>query len=228
MKIKFGALVTDGRGKIGGHVASKNRFCSYLRTKVTPVNPQTSYQSTVRTTLTNLSQNWRALTASQRASWNGAVQSFQTTNIFGDLKNPSGLNLYVRLNSNLTEIGVATIANAPLPNEVDGPATITLTAAAGVPAISLAWTGGAIPANMYWIVRLTPQVSPGKNFVKNLYRNLTVLIPADTTPENLLTLYNARFGTLVAGQKIFVEVVAVNGVSGIKGTPLSTSAIVAA
>jgi len=25
MKIKWGALVTDGRGKIGGQVASKNR-----------------------------------------------------------------------------------------------------------------------------------------------------------------------------------------------------------
>src|SRR3546814_3353017 len=47
-KVKFGALMTDARGKLGGHVFSKNRAGSYLRTKVTPVNQQTSYQTSVR------------------------------------------------------------------------------------------------------------------------------------------------------------------------------------
>jgi len=47
MKMKFGAIVVDGRGKIGGHVASKNRGGAYLRTKVTPSNPQTGYQAAV-------------------------------------------------------------------------------------------------------------------------------------------------------------------------------------
>lgn len=228
MKIKFGALVTDGRGKIGGHVASKNRGGAYLRTKVTPVNPQTSFQSQVRDRLTTFSQAWRSLTNDQRASWNGAVAGFATTNIFGDVKNPSGLNLFVRLNANLAEIGVSEIDTPPLPDSAVGPQTITLTAAAGTPAISLAWTGGAVPADTKWVVRITPQVSPGKSFVKNLYRNLSVLASAATSPQDLLTAYNARFGVLVEGQKIFVEVVAINALSGVKSTPLSTYCIVAA
>ena len=48
MKIKWGALVVDGRGKLGGHVAAQNRGGSYLRTKVTPSNPQTTFQTGVR------------------------------------------------------------------------------------------------------------------------------------------------------------------------------------
>jgi len=36
MKTLFGAIVVDGRGKLGGHVASKNRHGSYFRTKVSP------------------------------------------------------------------------------------------------------------------------------------------------------------------------------------------------
>lgn len=228
MKIKFGALVTDGRGKIGGHVASKNRGGAYLRTKVTPVNPNTSFQADVRNRLTTYAQGWRGLTATQRAAWNGAVSNFQKTDIFGDLKNPSGLNLYVRLNSNIEEGAGSAILNPPLPSSVVGPETITLTAAAGAAAISLAWTGGVIPANTAWVVRATPQVSAGKSFVKNLYRNLVVLPAADATPTSILTEYNARFGTLVAGQKIFVEVVAINLLTGLKSTALSTSAIVAA
>lgn len=228
MKIKFGSLVTDGRGKIGGHVASKNRGGAYLRTKVTPVNPQTSFQSVARARITTFSQGWRSLTAAQQSAWNSAVSNFQKTDIFGDLKNPSGLNLYVRLNSNITEAGGTAIVLPPLPGTVTAPLTVTLTGAAGTPALSVAWTGGAIPADTAWVARLTPQVSAGRSFVKSLYRNLLVLPAADTTPTDILTEYNARFGTLVAGQRIFLEVVAVNLLTGVKSTPLSTFAVVAA
>lgn len=228
MKVKFGSLIVDGRGKIGGHVASKNRGGAYLRTKVTPVNPQTSYQADARNRITTYSQGWRGLTESQRTAWNAAVSNFQKTDIFGDLKNPSGLNLYVRLNANIDEGGGSALTLPPLPSEVTGPLTITLTSAAGTPAFSLAWTGGAIPANTAWVVRATPQISAGKSFVKNLLRNLAVLPAADTTPTSLLTEYNARFGTLVAGQKIAIEVFAINLLTGLKSTPISTTVIVAA
>ncbi len=228
MKVKFGSLITDGRGKIGGHVASKNRGGAYLRTKVTPVNPQTSYQSVARGRITTYSQGWRALTDTQRNAWNGAVANFQKTDIFGDLKNPSGLNLYVRLNSNIVMGGGTAILVPPLPGTVTAPLAVTLTGAAGTPALSIAWTGGAIPASTAWIARMTPQVSPGKSFVKSLFRNLATLPAADTTPTSVLTEYNARFGTLVAGQKVFVEILAVNLLTGIVSTPLSTFAIIAA
>lgn len=62
----FGAV--DGRGKIGGHVASKNRSGAYARIKVTPVNPQTTFQQVARNLLTSLSQGWRALTQAQHDS----------------------------------------------------------------------------------------------------------------------------------------------------------------
>ena len=227
MKMKFGALVTDGRGKIGGHVASKNRGGAYLRTKVTPVNPQTSYQNAARARITTFSQGWRGLTANQQAAWNSAVSNWQKTDIFGDLKNPSGINLYVRLNSNLSEAGQSAIATPPLPNSVTNAVTATLTGAAGTPALSLAFTVSPIPAATTWIIRVTPQVSAGKSFVKSLYRNLNTQAAAVTTPINLLADYNTRFGTLVAGQKVFVEIIAVSNTTGVKSTPISTFAVIA-
>ena len=65
MKIKWGAMVVDGSGKLGGHVASKNRGGSYFRTKVTPTNPNSTSQAAVRSRLTALSQAFRALTIAQ-------------------------------------------------------------------------------------------------------------------------------------------------------------------
>src|SRR3546814_19213217 len=98
-KVKFGALMTDARGKLGGHVFSKNRAGSYLRTKVTPVNPQTIYQTSVRALFGAISSQWSGLSQAVRDSFNGAVADWATTDIFGDLKNPSGKALFQRLNN---------------------------------------------------------------------------------------------------------------------------------
>ena len=40
-KILTTAIVADIRNKLNGSVFSKNRYGAYVRTKVTPVNPQT-------------------------------------------------------------------------------------------------------------------------------------------------------------------------------------------
>ena len=86
MKIKWGALVVDGSGKLGGHVASKNKGGNYLRTKVTPANPQTAAQSNVRSVFATISSGWSSLTEAQRLSFADKVSEYSKTNIFGDLK----------------------------------------------------------------------------------------------------------------------------------------------
>jgi hypothetical protein len=228
MKLKFGAIVTDGRGKIGGHVMSKNRGGAYMRTKVTPSNPRSTAQTTVRSHLTTLSQGWRGLTATAIAAWNSAVSSFTKTNIFGDIHSPSGLNLYVKLNANLLEVGAATIGLPPLPTSVTAPLTIAAAAAAGAATFTVSFTVSPVPANHVWIVRATKQVSAGKSAIKNLYRDVQYLAAAVATGVSVEANYIAKFGALVAGQKIGVEITAVNLTTGQKSIALSTTIIVAA
>lgn len=227
MKAKFGAIVVDGRGKIGGHVMSKNRAGSYMRTKVTPVNPQTTYQAGVRNRLTSLAQGWRGLTAAQRAAWNAAVADYAKTDIFGDLRNPSGFNLYQRLNNNLVNVGVAAISVPPIPSSVDAFTGFTLAAAAGANTITATFAP-AIAADMAVKVFATAPQSAGKSFVKSEYRQIGVIDNGDVSPFALTTLYNAKYGSVgAAGQKIFVKLVQVNNTTGQEGTPIVASAIVA-
>lgn len=228
MKVKFGAIVVDGRGKLGGHVASKNRGGSYFRTKVTPVNPQSSFQSLVRNRLTGFSQGWAGLTQSVRNAWNEAVGDYQSTDIFGDVKSPSGINLYVKLNSNLDEIGVAALTNPPLPVAVSNVDTITPAAAAGAATFTVAYTPTPVPADTAFIIEATRQLSPGKNFVKNEFRFLAFEDAADTSPADIHAAYIARFGALVAGQKIGIRVTAISKLTGQKGTGIAENIIVAA
>lgn len=228
MKAKFGAIIVAGSGKIGGHVASRNRAGAYLRTKVTPVNPSTTAQAGARNRLAGISQGWRGLTAAQRASWNQAVGDFAKTDIFGDLKNPSGFNLYQRLNNNLLNIGQAAITSPPLPVAVDYFTSLSFTAEDGTVAESLDITfAPAIEADHSVKVFATPPVSAGVNFVKSEYRQIGVLTDADTSVLDYLAEYQAKFGsTGNAGQKIFIKLVQVEEASGLEGTPLEASAIV--
>jgi hypothetical protein len=227
MKTKFGALMVDGRGKIGGHVASKNRGGNYLRTKVTPVNPQSPAQSAVRAAFTAISQAWRALTNNQRASFNGAVSNFAKTDIFGDLRNPSGANLHQRLNMNLNSVGAAFITDAPALSSSPVTDDFTVAANATTPSLVVSWTGGAIPAGVDVVVEATEQVSPGKSFVKNMFRLIQVLPSGDTSTTAILSAYTAKFGALVAGQKIGFRFRAVDNTTGIVGAYVTSLITVA-
>ena len=64
-KIKMTAIVADMRNKLNGSVFSRNRGGAYIRTKVTPINPQTAAQVQARSLLTSLSQGFRSLSQAQ-------------------------------------------------------------------------------------------------------------------------------------------------------------------
>jgi len=219
MKIKWGALVTDGRNKIGGHVASKNRGGAYLRTKVTPSNPQTSYQMAVRSLFAFFSQSWRNLTFAQIESWNNAVANFSTTDIFGDIRNPTGKNLYQKLNTNLINAQSTAITTPPLPEGVPevGEPTPTVTNTGQI--VSVAYTESPVPADTVYIVEATQPMTVSQGFTKNQFRTLAVLTAGDTTPYVATSDYAARFGGFVLNQYIHIRMKAINTNTGEVSSP---------
>lgn len=211
MKLKFGAIVTDGRGKIGGHVASKNRSGAYLRTKVTPSNPNTVAQAKARSILASLSQSWGQLTVSQRQGWNDAVKEWGTTDIFGDIKNPSGINLFVKLNSNLISVGVSQVLDVPAKSEV--PAVVVIEGVYKISTGTLSvYFNNDLADGYKALVRATPRLSAGVSFVKSQFR---VIGYNDVLSDHvtLIDFYSAKFGTVSAGDNIYasVQFVSMNG-----------------
>jgi hypothetical protein len=228
MKMKFGAIVTEGRGKIGGHVASKNRAGAYLRTKVTPVNPQSIAQMGVRSLFSSLSSAWKGLTADQRNSWLGAVSDYAKTDIFGDLKNPTGAQLYQRLNNNLVNIGETALLVAPAPVAIPNLESLTVAIAAGAGTMIVNFSP-VIPVTEKFIVKATPAVSAGVSFVKSEYRQIAVKDSTFVTTGDLAADWENKFGDIgAAGQKIFIQFIPVVIATGQAGTPISCSAIISA
>jgi hypothetical protein len=227
-KIKWGMAIVDGRGKLGGHVLSKNRSGAVVRTKVTPVNKQSSSQLGVRNRFTTYSQGWKALTQAQRDAWNAAVSGFTGTNIFGDTVTPSGFNLYQKLNNNLVNLGESAITSPPTPSSVGEVVATTLEAESGTQSLSLTLAGN-VPANTGVKVFATAQMSAGKSYVKQAFRQITTLAAAATTPVDLLAAWQAKFGDIdQVGARISVKCVAVNLTTGQEGTPSEVTDLVEA
>jgi hypothetical protein len=227
MKIKFGAIVVAGSGKLGGHVFTKNRAGAAMRTKVTPSNPRTVSQSGARAFLTTISKAWAGLTESQRLQWNAASTSFKKTNIFGDGVTPSGFNLYQKLNNNLLNVGAAVIDVPPSPSAVVGITALSVTAVhAG--ALTITFTADAnASATQELEIWATESINAGKSFVKNKFRKIGNVVSTTVSPYVATTLYNTKFGAVgAAGKKIFIQIKGVNAETGQAGVPYQAEAII--
>lgn len=229
-KIKYSALVSDMRNKLNGSVMSKNRYGSYVRNKVTPVNPQTQYQQAARQQLGAFSSQYRGLTVAQRNSWiNGGI-NFPFTDIFGDVRHLSGQTLFVKLNTNLINAGGSSIDSAPVPVGIPELAVdaVTATVAAGeLTALSIDVTETTVPAGFALVVYATPPTPASIQFVKNRYRMIGVATVA-VGAADILTQYTARLGAAAnVGEMIHVRTALISTDTGQQGVPSAAATVVA-
>lgn len=228
-KIKYSALVSDMRNSLNGSTLSKNRYGSYMRNKVTPVNPQTSFQQAARQILGNLSSSFRELTIAQIKAWNNSGINFPFTDIFGDVKHLSGQTLFVKLNANLEKIGQPRVLTPPLP--VGFPeiaiSDLVLLADAGVlESADFEIDPAAIPSGYSLVVYATPGVSRSISFVKNRYRFLGSFT-ASGGAIDFLDEYRDRFGDPLVGEVVHIRVALISTSTGQQGVPLMLSGVVA-
>jgi hypothetical protein len=223
-KIKLGAFITEIRGKVGGTIFSKNKGGAYTKNKVTPSNPQTQKQQAQRSLLTTFSQAWRNLSEAQRTAWKNGAQNFPLVNIFGDVYYLAGNMLYNRLNLNLEKIGQSPISDIPTPEGTTECLATSLTASATVLDIAIS---AAVGGGNSVLVRATPGLSAGISNFSNRLRDLEVFGAGATSPLDIFASYSAKYGTPKSGQRIGVEIVAVNNTTGETGVPTKVSDIVA-
>lgn len=227
-KVKFTAVVADMRNKLNGSVFARNRGGAYVRTKVTPLNPQSVRQVAARNLLTSLAQNFRSLTQEQITAWNEAVTQWQTTDIFGDLVSPTGLALYVRLNANISNAGGTLLTSPPAPVGADALTELSLTATVTGTVYDITFLPAAVPTNHTMYIESTSMLSPGINNANSRFRFIGIAAAAAASPFDAYSFQSAKFGSLVAGQKAYVRCKFINKLTGEVSLALKASAIVGA
>jgi len=228
MKVIYGNAVQDARGKNNGNVYSKNRYGAYIRTKVTPVNRRTSFQTAVRAAFTAFSTAWSALlTEAERQAFIAFANLHPFTNIFGEKRLLDGKAMYIKLNGALANAGLTAVTTPPTDTTTGtvGGLSLTATVAAGG-TLSLATNEADIPAGAQINIYATALQSNGKNFVKSELRFIDS-VAFTGGPYNIKAAWIAKWGAFptVAGGKIFLACQIIT-TEGWMSVPASTAAFV--
>lgn len=167
-------------------------------------------------------QAWRALTATQRTGWQDLGAQISRTDSQGTAYTLDGFMAYCSVNNNRLAAGDAVLTDAPIYTVPLAIATITPTITTA--SFSLAYTATPLPANtrLFWYAG--PQRTAGRSFEGDL-RLISVTAAAAASPTNLLAAYQARFGTPITGNRIFIAGATYN--NGFLAQPNLVSAVVA-
>ena len=212
------ADASEKRGSEGGVVYSRNRYGAYTRRRVSPVQPRTDYQLDIRAKLQTVSAAWRDLTQAQRDAWNELAQQVVLTDSLGIPYTPTGHQLFTGLNVNNLLNNAAITATPPgsVPN-VPTPLNVTVVATVGqTNVLTVAWTGGSASYDAF--IYATPTIGLGRKFIRpSDLRFLTRAGGAGSPAVNILSAWQARFGSITTPGKVVVAVRLVDPNTGFAG-----------
>jgi hypothetical protein len=226
---KYGGIISELRGKEAGVIFSRNAYGSYMKQKVSPVNPQTALQQDQRQQMGNLAKLWATLTAGEKAAWDNLGAQVTRVNRFGDTTNYTGFALFMKCNRNILLCGQAAIVDAPSVPQISTLAITAFTADESTPNILVTFTPTPVAADEYLFCYITPNIVTGRRFVKNYYRLVKKLAAAGTSPDNVYASWNGLFGTtLILGASLFAKFKLVSSVTGFETVPQVKSCVVLA
>ena len=108
--IAFGGFSGSAKGVTARQVGGR----SVLSLKCFPTGVATGAQLARRASLKKISKSWKELSSAQMAEWDRLAEHQSGQSTFGQKAEISGLNLYIRLNSNRVMAGESIVADAPL------------------------------------------------------------------------------------------------------------------
>lgn len=208
-------------GSYAGVTSSRNRFGQYVRNRSTPVNPASTFQQAVRARLSTNASAWKSLTAIQREGWSSLGELIQRTDSLGTVYTLTGFMAYCLVNNNRLAAGDAAVSDAPAYDLPDSIATITPTIT--VATFSVAYTATPLAAGERLFLSASPPRGAGRAFEGD-YRLIMVTAAAAASPANPFSAYQARFGTPIVGNRVFIS--AQRYLAGFLSTPIATSTLV--
>ena len=230
MIVKFGSIVTAGKGKVGGHVFQSGRTSSVMKKKQSGKLNSSVNQTKRRVWFTAVTQAWRDLTSGQREAWNNNAKDFRFKNAFGEYYTPTGQQLYTSCNINRRMCGQSSISAAPSNVAVTPITAFTIdTIIGGSDTLYMFLTGIAtLDADQYFKVLVSPSMSPGVSNPRNQYRFAVAASQSLATFEVEYENLQSAIKNWIPGQIVFVKLVPVNLATGIEGSGVVNTATVAA
>lgn len=143
-RVKFGSIVTEIRGSVGGTTFQVNKYGFTAKNKSVNVRPNTVKQSGVKSIFSFSVKAWRNLTETARGNWNTFAANFPQYTKNDDTVPISGFNAFVKWHTAYyLATGVTTLP-------ADEPITSSVTSDSAAPALTL--SGGVLTLVPNWSI----------------------------------------------------------------------------
>lgn len=220
--------ITQASGSIAGVTYSRAKGGTlYRRARAIPVNPDTTFQTQVRSALTSLVNSWiSVVTAAQRTAWNTYGQNVLVTNKLGDSVALSGQNWYIAANTPrlqaITKLSatIAQVDAAPTIFDRGDFTTPTITSA-DTDSVNIAFDNTDAWANeddAALLLYMGRPRNPSRSFFKGPYRLIQAIegdsVTPPTSPSSLTAAAAAASGFPLVEDQVVRFAVAVTRADG--------------
>lgn len=224
-KIKFGAVITDSRGHIGGIAYTWSRFGNVARRLVTPTKRTTPDATQSRSRFFTLSKRWWSeLTPSERDDWRELAAANPRPNLWGDEYPLTGHQLYIGVNSILDQAGYPTVDTAPADQTVTALATLTITATAPDELI-LTFTPSPLPPDHLLYVFGRANFSPGIGITTSGVKFIEATAEEEVSPLDLGLEFSDELGPIITDRQQLITGALLNVTNGALSTYITAATI---
>lgn len=222
-QVKYGAIITEIKGKQGGTVFKGTRSGFAMQNKQTRSNTNTSYGKIIgvsnksffnpQLAIGELANGWRALSDANRAAFAAAAPSFPAFNRFGEPYVPSGYQVYITVNMIKAMTATSLFSTPPTP-AVPAPASgYSVVFALGIMELT-----GTIPAGEEISVFATRPLPSGRNPKQSDFKQID-FIGTSPSADNMSIPYSLIFGFAPTSGNVWFLIKPYMGSSGQSGTP---------
>jgi len=226
------ALITPGpmagqiSGRIGSTVFSHNRGGPYCRNGTIPTLVTSEYAINAKARMSAASQAWDNLTDTQRQAWIEWARSNPVVNRLGSQVTVGGNAAYCGINSRLAYGAYPALDDPPIADPPTALVTMTLAMDIGIGASGITYTATPLAANEHLYVWACVLDNPAVRYIENRLRLIVVSAAAQASPYDFSAPLEARFGTLMVGQKVVARVTVLHDLTGLVSAPIQDETII--
>lgn len=212
-KLKFITPVDEARGSIGGVVFSRNKACSYAKSRRVPVQTWSLQQSFGRGVVSQWPNEWRSLTQTQRDDWDtwAALPAQEKTNSLGIGYYCSGFQWFVSLNTRLYWFLLPFIEDPPAAAKPSAPTQSDVTMfATGSASSSEIDFDEAEFADVNFLLDAALFVSQTPTTAESKFLACTRDYYPMSTPYNIQASLETVWGDLIEGQRFITRLARVD------------------
>lgn len=112
------AVISEIRGSVGTAVFSRNHYRNIVRNRVTPANPNTSFQMDVRANMATAVAAWQALSAAVQTKFETAAKNYNTHAGIDNAKALNGYNFYLKTKITSLQYGITAPTGVFIPRKM--------------------------------------------------------------------------------------------------------------